>query len=142
MQKKTDSEGDKTEKEIDLELQKFKTNTRKIYRLLESDKSDKSDKIKRNNRNRDRSKRKKNKVKPIKVTKIGEMLESDVFDDIETNFSFDDMGSDVSGYESYYGSEGTKKKKGPPRYPPLDVNKLYEVGLLAYTRDFHLGMLI
>jgi len=72
---------------------------------------------------------------------------SDIFEDLENDFSFDDMGSDVRGYESYHGSPSNRKNKrkrrrGPPRYPPIDKDTLYEVGLLIYLRDFHLGMII
>lgn len=70
-----------------------------------------------------------------------------VFDDIENDFSFDEMSSDVKGYDSYHGNKRKhknkkKRRRGPPRYPPIDRDTLYEVGLLVYLRDFHLGMII
>ena len=109
-----------------------------------------------------------------------------IFDQLQSDFSFDDLGSDIQEHESYYDSpvkrayyggieserisnspskkhkrhkkhkkhrkhkkghhKGHHKKhghkKGTPRYPPIDKDKLYEVGLLIYLRDFHLGMII
>lgn len=69
---------------------------------------------------------------------------SHIYDDIESEFSFDDMSDSVGDYNSYHhgsGSQG-KRKRGPPRYPPLDRDRLYAEGLLVYLRDFHLGMII
>ena len=62
------------------------------------------------------------------------------YDEVEKEFEHLENDDEEYDQSDLY-NDSYHKKKGPPRYPPLDRNRLYAVGLLIYLRDFHYGMI-
>ncbi|CAG2101266.1 unnamed protein product [Medioppia subpectinata] len=144
--------------ESDIESERLSPKLRKIPQILQSESNDQNGS--RGRKSGKRNTRADNRAAAESYRRGGPFLGSDevpdneeeTFEELENDFRVDDMGNDVRDHELYHGQPRRHRKRKhkhkrrryqePPRYPPIDRDTLYEVGLLIYTRDFQQDMII